>query len=653
MKGLMKLAVVLPFVSLLAACKLLVQVPAGGTVFVDGVPACGPTEVCEIAVTDTQFESTFTAIPRQGYLFTGWKKSKGYFCGGSSGPCFLSTGKFGDYPGLMEVLASGAVFILEPMFERQAMALLYDHELKAAFVIDRSGELIPYPEMAGETILGTGSPSPDSQQVAVTYRSTEGNTYRLGVLDPDSHDLIRSREYTEYPFASWQPNSRALMVTVFQDNPRELRFFLDDEAGSQLILEHPAGNYETKIEKSYSHTGRFVAIGLTNFDHCCLEYADGASLFLFDSKKRTTSLVTESVSAIDFEFSPYVNLLYYQHFRWAQSSDCCYLATFPMGDGLIKDLRSGETTLLREFSSQTEDYLSFNGWLSKGKALFFNHGAFTVFHLGGFELRYNNGEIIVADDSLGPARVAPGNRHLAYIDRQRRVRLIDVQSGSAATLGLAEYENDGQYILEISELKWSPDGRYLAWNRFQASPSPGLSDPHQLFLHDVATGITLQLTDDLRRSKRWFFSAFSFDEDLGGLVFTTGYENDLQAMLWRPGQAAGDVKILPDVYLPLNCPSYVPQYRYTVAPDVLLVNSCDGLLKVVFVDNEVREELILAQRVEDSIDFRDGRGLLLKTESLGEPRTTSLWLLEFDGADFIHRRLVFGPRDDGFTLKAL
>lgn len=98
------------------ACKVIVIVPEGGKVVSEDGFECLGGQTCEIDVSDTTFDSTFTAIPDEGNTFSRWKRADRYFCGGSTQPCPLNATGFGGDQNLLDVLASDQEFYIEPIF---------------------------------------------------------------------------------------------------------------------------------------------------------------------------------------------------------------------------------------------------------------------------------------------------------------------------------------------------------------------------------------------------------------------------------------------------------------------------------------------------------------------------------------------------------
>ena len=98
-------------------CKLRILSPENGEVVsLSGSRDCQTDEICEIDVVDLFFNDTFTAVPATGFIFNGWKKADGHFCGGSNKPCVLTTRIFDGFPVLESFLATDSVFSLSPEF---------------------------------------------------------------------------------------------------------------------------------------------------------------------------------------------------------------------------------------------------------------------------------------------------------------------------------------------------------------------------------------------------------------------------------------------------------------------------------------------------------------------------------------------------------
>jgi hypothetical protein len=103
----------------LTGCKLVVHVTSGGDVqSASGTRNCAGADLCEFEITDTNFTDSFTATPREGYVFSRWHKGDGFFCAGSTNPtCALSnTGAAGN-TGIEALIDSQEMFHIMPIFE--------------------------------------------------------------------------------------------------------------------------------------------------------------------------------------------------------------------------------------------------------------------------------------------------------------------------------------------------------------------------------------------------------------------------------------------------------------------------------------------------------------------------------------------------------
>jgi hypothetical protein len=101
---------------LLAGCKIVVTVPEGGRVTSEDGFECRAGDTCVIEVTDTTFDSTFTAHAAPAYTFTRWRAKPMAFCGNQTAACRLVTAPIGDNQVLLDLLASDQEFYLEPVF---------------------------------------------------------------------------------------------------------------------------------------------------------------------------------------------------------------------------------------------------------------------------------------------------------------------------------------------------------------------------------------------------------------------------------------------------------------------------------------------------------------------------------------------------------
>ena len=98
--GILQLLAAAAIAATLTACKVVIAVPEGGKVISDNGFECLAGQTCVINVSDTTFDENFSAVANEGYVFEQWQEAQGYFCGGSSLACYLTTATFGGVSGL-------------------------------------------------------------------------------------------------------------------------------------------------------------------------------------------------------------------------------------------------------------------------------------------------------------------------------------------------------------------------------------------------------------------------------------------------------------------------------------------------------------------------------------------------------------------------
>ncbi len=103
----------------LAGCKLAVIVSSGGDVQSASTTRDCPAEsICEFNVTSDDFNETFTATARAGFVFKHWAAGPGFLCGDSSNPvCNVSNVGLGAIDGVMAVITGGQINYAMPLFD--------------------------------------------------------------------------------------------------------------------------------------------------------------------------------------------------------------------------------------------------------------------------------------------------------------------------------------------------------------------------------------------------------------------------------------------------------------------------------------------------------------------------------------------------------
>tara|TARA_R110002049_G_scaffold232354_4_gene404919 strand:+ start:4053 stop:4904 length:852 start_codon:yes stop_codon:yes gene_type:complete len=103
----------------LAGCKLALIVTSGGDVeSASNTRDCASENVCEFTALSDDFSETFTAVPRDGYVFKQWAAGPGFMCGDSTDPkCNVSNVGLSAFNGVMDVILSGQILHAMPLFE--------------------------------------------------------------------------------------------------------------------------------------------------------------------------------------------------------------------------------------------------------------------------------------------------------------------------------------------------------------------------------------------------------------------------------------------------------------------------------------------------------------------------------------------------------
>lgn len=117
-------ALLIVFLAILATgCKISLTVTSGGDVpSLSGTNDCAGASLCEYEVNDMSFAETFTAVPREGYVFSKWQGGDDYLCPNSPNPiCTVENGLLAALPdGPREIvdaiIASGRFYYLQPLF---------------------------------------------------------------------------------------------------------------------------------------------------------------------------------------------------------------------------------------------------------------------------------------------------------------------------------------------------------------------------------------------------------------------------------------------------------------------------------------------------------------------------------------------------------
>jgi hypothetical protein len=119
MKKALRCFLLLGITAVVAACKLAVIVVEGGAVDSMNSGSCVEGKICLHSVTDPDYNETFIALPKSGWVFEKWASGRRFFCGGSTDPeCHLSAQGHGIDELIGSIIASDETFYLMPVFKQ-------------------------------------------------------------------------------------------------------------------------------------------------------------------------------------------------------------------------------------------------------------------------------------------------------------------------------------------------------------------------------------------------------------------------------------------------------------------------------------------------------------------------------------------------------
>jgi len=177
-----------------------IEVPEGGSITTEsGSISCDSSQVCTFYVTDINFDETFIAVPKEGFVFSGWSTKNRSFCGGKLDVCHLFTSGFVGNQALMAFLpADDEVFYLEPIFREAGFNSLF---IGHSFFIPIANTMPLHTEAAGikyhtqTTVFSGGSKgAPEA-----LWNNTDKSEEIRAVLDAGGVDLFAMTYHGDYP----------------------------------------------------------------------------------------------------------------------------------------------------------------------------------------------------------------------------------------------------------------------------------------------------------------------------------------------------------------------------------------------------------------------------------------------------------------------
>ncbi|MCX2982493.1 hypothetical protein EYC98_16645 [Halieaceae bacterium IMCC14734] len=196
--------------SLLSGCYLEAFVGSGGEIkSLSGTRDCEVNSVCLFEVTDTNFNESFVAMPKPGYVFSKWKAGSGYLCGDDTNPiCTANNTGYVGNPSADAIIASDYRYHIIPIFE------LAETSGTDAVVVDATGKVIGIPA-AGlqEGQAGYGG----EMTVYMTFDGLEGA--HLAVLDTHEERVKQYERFIPAFYSDFGCDAPFIVMDAPQNEP--------------------------------------------------------------------------------------------------------------------------------------------------------------------------------------------------------------------------------------------------------------------------------------------------------------------------------------------------------------------------------------------------------------------------------------------------
>ncbi|MEM0954393.1 MAG: hypothetical protein AAGI24_09645 [Pseudomonadota bacterium] len=268
-RSLTRLTPVMILCLFLSACWIDISVPSSGSVIsTSGAMDCSANTLCSIDVNDIHFNETFTAIPAAGFEFVGWKRQPFGLCGGSTGPCPLTTAGAQGNEAFLSILNNPEVsFYLEPEFRSTGFnALFIGHSFFKPFAEGMSfhAQQSAVTEHSQQIVFSGGA---TGAPMALWNNDVKRSDIQA-ILDQGQTELFVMTYHPDYPttegYELWieyalaqNPNTRFAIALPWLTEPHTF----DDASYSALWKEFHEGDFELGIDflrRQYPDTDVFA-----------------------------------------------------------------------------------------------------------------------------------------------------------------------------------------------------------------------------------------------------------------------------------------------------------------------------------------------------------------------------------------------------------
>ncbi len=363
--------------------------------------------------------------------------------------------------------------------------------------------------------------SPDRGRVAYAY-SLEDGRHGMAIKRISNGELEEPNpvfDGLEPTSIQWQPDSRGLVFAVWQADrangyPNRSALYLATlgEADPVKLMGDETGSLN--FWYAMSANGSALAVQTLLRDTDGVPEPPSGSLYLLDLAAPGSPLLLDTLKGggnaaagsyyFKFAWSPYANELLYQQRENTFPSNRFQPNDYGRGPLMLADMR-GSNRALREVDDPW--YVDWT-WLDAQKIL--------VAPQNRFEVIATDGSLWAEHEKSGSVVPSPDGHKLAFLDSLRSVVLsLDVEMLEYRELGPGTVLS---YVLGIShgsDLRWSPGGTQLAWDRLEVTDD-GIGTG-ELYVHDFGESRTWTLIP--RESAPVNLPLFSWLPDGGALDY--------------------------------------------------------------------------------------------------------------------------------------